>query len=201
MNLTAKIFLFLCLALVWLAPMPVQAQAANQRLKAPVIAILDMRVVKRDSISGKAVQAFLNGKRRAHKDLIAAEEKALRSAWEELSRQRSILSPQAFQVRERAFREKETAAKRKIVALEQALQRDLRATLIEVDKIVGEKMRPIIDQVIESKGIDIIMANQDLIYAKATYNITGEILKGIDKVLPSLDVQALANKALQKKKP
>ncbi len=200
MNLTAKIFLSLCFVLVWLAPMPVQAQTTNQRLKAPVIAILDMRVVKRDSISGKAVQSFLNSKRRAHRDLIAAEEKALRLAWEELSRQRALLSPQAFQAREQAFRKKETAAKRKIVALEQAWQRDLRVTLIEFEKILGEKMRPIIDKVIESKGIDIIMANQDLIYAKAKYSITGEILKGIDRVLPSLDVQALANKVLQKKK-
>ncbi len=201
MKPAAKIFLSLCLALVWLAPLPAHSQAAGQQLKAPVIAILDMRVVKRDSISGKAVQNFLNGKRRAHKELIGAEEKVLRSAWEELSRQRSILSPQAFQVRERAFREKETAAKRKIVALEQALQRDLRATLIEVDKIVGEKMRPIIDQVIANRGIDILIANQDLIYFKPAYNITGEILKGIDKALPRLNVEALANKALKKKKP
>ena len=199
MNTIAKITLLLFLPLVWLMPLPASAQATNQRLQAPVIAILDMRAVKRDSISGKAVQAYVSAKRKAHKDAIAVEEKALRSAWQELSRQRSILSAQAFQARERSFRKKETAAKRKVAALEQALQRELRGTLIEVDKVVAEKMRPIIDKIIATKGIDMIMPNQDLIYAKPAYNITGEILREIDRVLPGLDMSALAKKALKKK--
>lgn len=194
------IFLIAFFALTWSAAVPAMAQDGKKGLKPPVVAILDMRVVNRESKSGKAVQTFINAKRKTHKDLIAKEEKALRSAWEELSRQRSVLSAQAFQARERAFREKEAAAKRKIAGLEQQLQADMRGTLIEVDKVVGEKIRTIIDKIIAATGIDIIMNRQDLIYVPgdSPYNITSEVLRELDKALPTLNVQALANKASKK---
>lgn len=179
-----------------------QQPAAGTRLAPPVIATLDMRVVTRDSAAGKSIQAYVNDRRKVQKDRIAKEEQALRAAWEELSRQRSILSPQAFQQRERDFRTKEATAKRNIAQGEQELQRELRATLTEARKLVDRNLRPILDKLIAAKGIDIIVATQDLIYTSSKYDLTKQVLRELDQKLPRLDMRALTAKAKanQKKK-
>jgi Skp family chaperone for outer membrane proteins len=188
-----KYFLLFLLAVAFAHPM-VAARAQNA-LKPPVTAILDMRIILRDSIAGKAWQDYYNAQRKSHKDQIAAEEKALRTAWDELNRQKSILAPQAFQTRERSFKEMEAAARRKIGAMEQELSRSLRATLAEVRKAMDEKLGPILDQMVKDRGIDMIIANQDLIFFRKDYDVTGEVLQRLNKALPRLDVPALAAKA------
>jgi Skp family chaperone for outer membrane proteins len=174
---------------------PVDAARAQNSLKPPVTAILDMRIILRDSIAGKAWQDYYNAQRKSHKDQIAAEENALRKAWDDLNRQKSILAPQAFQTRERSFKEMEAAARRKIGAMEQELSRSLRATLAEVRKAMDEKLGPILDQMVKDRGIDMIIANQDLIFFRKDYDVTGEVLRRLNKALPRLDVPALAAKA------
>lgn len=175
-----------------------QQPASGTRLTPPIVATLDMRAVTRDSAAGKSIQSYVNARRKIQKDRIAKEEQSLRAAWDELSRQRSILSPQAFQQREREFRTKEASAKRNIAQGEQELQRELRATLTEARRLVDSTLRPILDKLIAAKGIDIIVASQDLIYTSAKYDLTKQVLRELDKKLPRLDVKALAAKAKAK---
>lgn len=180
-----------------LAPLaPAKAQA---KLEPPVIAVLDMRVIMRESAAGKAWQAYYNSKVKAHKDQIAAQEKALRPAWEELQRQRTILAPQAFQQREREFREKEATVNRKIATNEQELGVELRNTFNEVRQVIEGRLRPIRDQIVAEQGIDMIfLFSPDLNYVTKAYNITGTVLERLDKSLPKIDISALAKKAKKK---
>lgn len=200
MNSIYKSIALLSLAFSLVVSGPVSAQSKRTALKPPVVVILDTRAIQHNSTAGKSLQVFIKTRRKLHKSRIAAEEKLLRTAWEELTRQRSILAPQAFQQRERAFRTKETAAKRKVAALEQALNYELRVTLAAVSKIVDQKMRPILDKIVKAKGIDIIMMKQGLVYAGVNYNITTEVLKELNKKLPKLDVEAVSKKAKAKNK-
>lgn len=170
-------------------------QGAWAQSKAPVTAVIDMRVVQRDSIAGKAWQDYYNAKRKTFKDQIGVEEKAVRSAWDELSRQRSILAPQAFQARERAFREMEAAASGRIRVLEQQLTREMRATQAELGKEMDSALAPILEKIIKAKGIDIIVKKDDLIFVRKEFDLTPEVLKQLDKALPNLDISALAAKA------
>ena len=178
---------------------PVNAQSADAKLAPPVIALLDMRVVMRESHAGKAWQAYYNSKVKQHKDNIAAEEKALRPAWEELQRQRAIMAPQAFQQREREFREKEAAVNRKIAGAEQEMTIELRSTSDQVRHAIEEKLRPIRDRIVAERGIDIIfLASPDLSYVSKPYDITPIVLERLNKSLPKLDVRGLAKKAKKK---
>ncbi len=195
MNSIHKSIVALSLALTLMAPGAVSAQSKRIVLKPPVVVILETREIQRNSVAGKSLQVFVNARRKVHKSQIAIEEKLLRTAWEELTRQKSILAPQAFQSRERAFRAKEAAAKRKVAVLEQALNNELRVTLAAVSKIVDQKMRPILDKIVKTKGIDIIMMKQGLVHVGENYNITNEVLKELNKSLPKLDVESLSKKA------
>lgn len=173
-----------------------RAQSSSANLKPPVIAVLDMRVIQRESIAGKAWQKYYDARVKAHKDRIAAEEKELRPAWDELQRQRSIMAPEAFKQRERQFREKEAAVNRKIQAAEQELTGQLRDTFNELRKVIEGHLRPIRDQIVQERGIDMIfLYSPDLNYVSSSYDITDPVLERLDKRLPKVDIPALAKKA------
>jgi Skp family chaperone for outer membrane proteins len=194
MNNLRRILTALAIALFLAAPL--SAARAQGTPKAPVIAVFDSRVILRDSIVGKAWQEYYNAKRKGHKDSIATEEKKLRTAWDELNRQRSILAPQAFQVRERAFRDMESAAKNRIGQMDQELGRSLRATLGEVQKRMDAKLGPIVDQIVEERSIELILPAQGVaLLVRKDLDITPEVLKRFNKALPKLDIPALAAKA------
>ncbi|HEX9807976.1 MAG TPA: OmpH family outer membrane protein [Alphaproteobacteria bacterium] len=168
-----------------------QQKPKGAPMKAPVIAVLDMRVIMRDSAAGKSIQTHVDAKRKVYRERIAGEEKEIRSAWEALSRQRSILSPEAYQQRERQFREREATVKRKIAEVEQELNRELRGTLVEAKKIVDQHLQPVLEGLIQERGIDLILPKQELIYTSNTHDITSETLKRLDGRLPRIDMKSL----------
>ncbi len=190
-SLRRFILAFICAAMFGVT-VPSGAFAQS---KVPKTAVLDMRAVLRDSVAGKTWQDYYNAKRKEHKDRIAAEEKNVRAAWDELNRQRSILAPQAFQVRERAFRDLETAARGRVGVAEQQLARELRATQAEVRKIMDAKLEVILEEMIKERGIDIIIAKDDLVFSRKEFDLTAEVMKRLNAALPKLDVAALAAKA------
>lgn len=188
--------IFLFSAMLFAPASAPRAQSSSANLKPPVIAVLDMRVIQRESIAGKAWQEYYNAQVKAHKDRIASEEKALRPAWDELQRQRSIMAPEAFKQRERQFREKEAAVNRKIQAAEQEVTAQLRDTFNELRKVIEGHLRPIRDQIVQERGIDMIfLYSPDLNYVSSSYDITQTVLEGLDKRLPKVDIPALAKKA------
>ncbi len=171
------------------------ASAAQAQSKAAVTAVLDMRVIHGNSIAGKTWQEYFNTRRKEFKDRIAAEEKSLRSAWDELNRQRSILSPEAFQARERTFKEMEAAANGRAQVLDQQLSREVRATRAEFDKAVEDALEPILESVIKAKGIDIILKREGVFFSRKEFDITSDVLARLDKAMPRVDIKALAAKA------
>ena len=193
MNNLRRVLAAFLIALFLTAPLSVaQAQSGP---RAPIIAVFDSRVILRDSIVGKAWQDYFNSKRKAHKDAIATEEKKLRTAWDELNRQRSIMAPQAFQARERSFRDMESAAKGRIGQMDQDVGRQLRATLGEVQKRMDSKLGPIVDQLVKERSIELILPAQGIaLLVRKDLDITPEVLKRFDKALPKLDIPALAAK-------
>ena len=193
MNNLRRVLAAFVIALFLTAPLSAaQAQSAP---RAPIIAVFDSRVILRDSIVGKSWQEYFNSRRKAHKDAIATEEKKLRTAWDELNRQRSIMAPQAFQARERSFRDMESAAKGRIAEMDQDVGRRLRATLGEVQKRMDSKLGPIVDQIVKERSIELILPAQGIaLLVRKDLDITPEVLKRFDKALPKLDIQALAAK-------
>ncbi len=174
---------------------PATAHAQDKKLKAPVIAVLDMRVIMRESHAGKAWQVYYNKEVKAQKEEISSMEKELRPAWEELQRQKTILAPQAFQTREREFRQKEASANSRISSAEQQRGQNLQRTFHEVQQVIFNKLRPIRDKIVAEKGIDmVIFLNPDINYVAGRYDITKEVLTQLDRDLPKLDVPAIAKK-------
>jgi Skp family chaperone for outer membrane proteins len=83
-----------------LLPLPAGAeQAADGK-----IAVVDVQQVVRNSLAAKDVSAQIEKKRVAHQAEITKQEENLEKRNQELSKQRAVLSPEAFEQKVKEFK-------------------------------------------------------------------------------------------------
>ena len=119
--------------------------AANaQEGKPAVIAIVEVQAIMREAKAAQSIQAQVEAKRSEYQAEISAEETRLRDLEQQLARQQSVLSPEAYTKRRREF-ESDVASVQRIVVdrrreLDQAYGAGVRQLQVEISKIIGEKI-------------------------------------------------------------
>src|SRR5689334_12240506 len=113
------------------AAAPAAQQPAAQQLPAPVIAVVDVQRILRESDAAKGVQKQLEAQRQTYLKEIGSQEKDLRDAEQDLERQRGVLSADAMaqkrQDLERRFAEVQQNVDQRKRILEQANNEALQA--------------------------------------------------------------------------
>ncbi len=159
--------------------------AAAARLSAPVVAVVDMRAIMRDSLAGKSIQDQFDDLRRVFQKELDKKEKSFRAAREELDRQRSILAPDALRQRQSRLEQRFTNLQRSM----QVRKKELEGTVADARRILNRHLQKVFEGLIEDRGIDILVARQQLIWFDPAFDITEETLKRLNKVLPSITIE------------
>jgi len=159
----------------------VNAQSAEPA----IIAIVEVQTVMRDAKAAQSIQAQVESKRTEYQAEISAEEERLRNFEQELARQRSVLSSDAFATRRREF-ETDVARVQRIVAdrrreLDQAYGSGVRQIQVEISKIIAE--------IAGERGITIVMPGAQLLFADDRLQISREVLSRLDERMPDLALQ------------
>ena len=163
--------------------------------KPPSIGIVDVQKVLRDSLASKSLRPQIEKLRKEYQVSVRKREAELRKASQELQRQRAILSPQAFAKRRNAYEEQARKA-----------QIDFQQRKRQLDNAYGGAMRVIqksmvvaAAKVAEERKFDIVLPKSLVLLADQKLDITGEVLRRIDKSLPS--IKLTATKPSEKKAP
>jgi Skp family chaperone for outer membrane proteins len=153
-----------------------------QELAAPVIAVIDLQKVRRDSIAVKALSQRIAEQKAIYQGELREQETALREADQELARQRSILSPKAY------------ASKR--VELEgrvATLQRDARDRKRALDKIFAKGMSQVqaaltevAKEIAKELGLDLVLSKTTVVLVKPKFELTQEVVRRLNVRLPDL---------------
>lgn len=150
--------------------------------KPPSIGIVDVQKVLRDSQASKSLRPQIEKLRKEYQVSVRKREAELRKASQELQRQRAILSPQAFAKRRNAYEEQARKA-----------QIDFQQRKRQLDNAYGGAMRVIqksmvvaAAKVAEERKFDIVLPKSLVLLADQKLDITGEVLRRIDKSLPSV---------------
>ena len=93
-------------------------QASAQGLSG--VAVVDIQRVMRDSAAAKSIQGQIEKMRGSYQQEITKQENELRNAEQELNRQRTLVSPEAFNERRRQFDERDGPAARKVAIVNEA---------------------------------------------------------------------------------
>lgn len=121
------------------AGQPAAAQEVDDRT--PRIGVVDLQRIMRESVAAQKVRAELEARQAQYREEIGAREDALRAQQQELERQRTILSPEAFAERELEFSKSVEALQREVAErnrqLEEALSYGMQRVNLAALKIVA----------------------------------------------------------------
>ncbi len=99
--------------------------------------------------------------------------------------QRSLLSPEAMQIRERKFRDEVAAVQRRF----QARQKALAKSRVEAFKLFKKNLAAVLKKLRAERKIDVIITiRPSVLYADPKLNITGEVLKRMNARLKKIAV-------------
>ncbi len=168
-----KIMLFAC-ALMFMA------QAAN----ALNVAVVDMKKVMGEAKSAISAKGQLEAKQKEFQTQVSATEATLQKNDQELAKQRSLLSAEAFKTKLDAFRQQAASAQKDVQGKQMQLRRAFETSIMTIQ----EKVATIIKAIAAEKQYDLVIPANGLLFHKDTMNITAEVLARLDKELPNMRV-------------
>ena len=158
---------------------------ATAQDRPPSIGIVDVQKILRDSQASRSLRPQIEELRKNYQTSVRKRETELRKASQELQRQRAILSSQAFAKRRNDYEEKARKA-----------QVDFQQRKRRIDNAYGAAMRVIQKSMVvaaakiaEERNFDIVLPKSLVLLADQKLDITGEVLRRIDKSLPSVKLE------------
>ena len=158
---------------------------ATAQDRQPSIGIVDVQKILRDSQASRSLRPQIEELRKNYQTSVRKRETELRKASQELQRQRAILSSQAFAKRRNDYEEKARKA-----------QVDFQQRKRRIDNAYGAAMRVIQKSMVvaaakiaEERNFDIVLPKSLVLLADQKLDITGEVLRRIDKSLPSVKLE------------
>jgi outer membrane protein len=153
------------------------AQAVN-------IATVDMQRVMSDAKAAKSAKTQLEAKQKAFQASVNQTEAALQKGDQELAKQRSVLSAEAFKGKLEEFRKKAGAAQKDVQGKRLKLRRAFEMAIVTIQK----EVTAIIAQVAAEKQMDMVVPSAQTLYHKPELDITAEVLSRLNAKLPSMTV-------------
>jgi len=157
---------------------------AAQAAMVPAIVIVDLPQILHDSKAGKSVQATLNQESQAYSKEVARQEDDLQKMRSDLERQRTVLSPEAFDAKAKAFQQHFQELDRAVQTRRQGLQAAYNEAMLKVEKAALD----IIGTIAKERGANLVLAKQATILQSEEAEITGEVLARLDKSLATVAV-------------
>jgi outer membrane protein len=166
------------------APPPPQAQT-------PKILVIDRAAIMQFSKVGKDVSRQIQAFANQAKNDMAGQSKALQAEGQALQQQVAILSGDAKQKKIDAFQAKEQG-------LQQAAQRKeaaIQYSAFKAQQTVSQTLQPIVQAIMQQRGANMLLDKTAVVAVNgnaALFDITQQVIDGLDQKMPSLKV-ALEN--------
>ncbi len=148
------------------------------------MAIIDIETVLRNAAVNKSINKQIGKYRKSFQDEIQKEEEALRNADQELGRQRTILSPEAFAAERKKFEQRVVNYQRTTQMRKNELERIVR----ETKKKVVEALNKAIVELANKRGLNLVINKNATYIFPIKLDITGAALKGLNKNLPTITI-------------
>ncbi len=147
-------------------------------------AVINIQKVLRISAATRAVKPQIQQIRDRIQKQIQDRERSLKAENEALQRERSILSPQAYEQRRRDFQSKVSVLQSDVQGLRRRLDAAGRAAMAQVN----QHFRAVAAEIAKERQLQIIIPRATALFVHPSFDITDEVLKRLNKRLPSVKV-------------
>lgn len=159
-----------------------QQQAAPATATPMLALVIDAQRVVNESKAGKSVRQQFDVQRQAFSKEVSQAENNLRTQQQEIERQRSILSPEAFGAKARDFEQRVADLRRGWEQKRETLQYSLNTALAQIEKNIIE----IVYQIATERGANMVLQKQHVVLVDKGHEITQETMTRLDQKLPSV---------------
>lgn len=174
------------------APGVVQAQ---QKMPTPVIGIIDVQRILEDSAAAKSIRPQMEKLRDDYEKDVKKRENDLRAAEQDLARQRTVLSPEAFNDRRKAFEKQAADAQRAV----QTYKRRVDVAFANAMGEVRNALLKIAADMAKERQINVLLPKSFVVLSTKEFDITDEALGRLNKQLASVRVRLPDEKSLEKR--
>ncbi len=158
------------------------AQAAD--MKAPVIAVVDIQKIVKESKAGQEIQAEMDKQSKT----LVGELNGLQDEWrnveEELKRQQAIMTQDAFAEKVREYEQRRNGDQRRL----QSVKRELDQAFEQAFAEIVQHTRSIAENIARDKGIQIVLTKNQVLLIDNNLDITESVLAELNKKLPELEI-------------
>lgn len=160
------------------------AAAAPATLPPPVILIVDMAQILQQAKAAKQVQSELNQQYSIYSKEVAQQEDELQKGSTELERQRTVMAPDAYNLRARELQQRYDELGKSVQAKRQALQLSLNEAMNKVKSAALE----VVADIVKERKANLVLEKQAVVYEPEGMDVTADAIQRLDKKLPSVPV-------------
>ena len=166
---------------------PPPAAEPSGVIPAPKIAMVDYQKILRESLAAQSLREQLDKVRRQERDKVAKLEDTLRDSRQEIDRQRTVLSPEAYEKKvlewERTSGEHVRAVEKRKRALDITFERSLGKIQSVLVKVIRE--------VSDEKEINLVFTRSQVLLVDPDMNITDDVMASLNKDLASVKLATI----------
>lgn len=143
------------------------------------IAVINIQKVITNIGEGKSVMKTLETSFKTKQKEIKAEEEAIKKLQKDYQKQSSLLSDKAKAKKENEIRGKIAKLQQKTMEYQNNIQKQEK----QLKQPILEKLKPVIDEVSESKNVSMTfeVSSSPVVYAQSQIDITEDVIKAYDK--------------------
>ena len=146
------------------------------------IGLVEVQLIMRDSLAARSIQEQVESQRSIYESSLLTEENRLRELEQEIIRQRSVLSPEAFAKKKQDFDSQVTAHKRNVRERRRILDQAYGSGVRELQSILAE----IIAETAREKNIVLVFPVSQVLFGERTLLLTDLVLSKLDDKLPQV---------------
>ena len=191
-----------CVAFVLSAPASAQNDSKGQPLQIdptklyPIIGVVDVQEVLRDSVAAKGVREAAEAKGKRLEAELNKQREDVKAREQQLRQQQTILAPDAFD-KKRQELERYVNELRRTHEVQRAQMNQVFNTAMDQ---LREEIRKAVVQVMERRGIAMTLPRSTVLVFDERMNITKEVTDSVNKLTPKIAVNFDAPPAPPKKK-
>ncbi|MFN5588850.1 MAG: OmpH family outer membrane protein [Holosporales bacterium] len=176
-----------------LTPDDASLEALRQGFR-KLVAVVDMQQLLRESTAAQSIQGQLEKQHEKYQQQINAQENSLRDAEKELSRQRTILDPEAYSEKRKEFERRIGDAQRDV----QDKKRRLEAAYAKAMDTIQQKVVEILQKISEERKYMLVLPSGQIVLVESSLDITAEVLKTLNSQLPTVKIDVTAKDSKKK---
>ncbi len=156
------------------------APLRGQEVAPPVIIIVDVQQILRDSLVARNIQSQMSQRTDRYTKAVTTQENELRRIQDELEHQRNVLSADVFNTKMREFQQRYDALDHGVQATRQALQQAYNDAMTKIENTALQ----IISDIAAERKANLVVTKAAVLFEAPGLDITQEVIHRLDVKLP-----------------